>query len=438
MQYSHRKKTASLKPLRDQPLRKRTVIALLVSLVAVSSWLALAPMESAVLAKGHIRAMKESKPIQHLRGGKIVSIDARSGAYVTKGNILLQLDTSEEQSALKANLRDYLMTLLDMEIAQTHINKLEQIEFSEKTVLLAERLQETQILILQRQSFAETINRKNDQLALLDGRKHQLQLSIQAQQIENQARLSRLALLRKQYDGVEALAGKNYVSEIQLDEITQRLTDTNSEIASIRQEIAASESELQQIPIQKSLILSELLQQANLQHNQAMHRIISIEDTINQLKHRIANATVRASHDGVITHLKRKNPGETVIPGEEIMRLLPNKEELLIEARVRPTDIDLVWPGQSARIRLSAFNARATPLLEGSVHWVSADRHQDAEGYYFIAELRVDKNQLETIPQLHLSSGMPAEVIMITNKRTIADYLFEPLLRGVSRSLRES
>jgi len=395
-------------------------------------------MESAVLAKGHIRAMEDSKPIQHLHGGKIASIDARSGAPVVRGDILLQLDISEQQSALKANLRDYLMTLLAMEIAQTHINKLEQLEFSEKVLLLAKRLQKTQLLSLRQQSFTETIKRKNHQLALLDNRQHQLRLTIKAQQIENKARQGRLALLRKQYSSIESLAEKNYVSEIQFDEISQQLTDARSEIESSRQTIAASEAELQQIPLQQSLITSELRQEANLENNQAMHRIISIEDNINQLKNRIANATIRASHDGVITHLKRKNPGETVIPGEEIMRLLPNKEELLIEARVRPTDIELIWLGQTARIRLSAFNARATPLLKGTVHWVSADRHQDTEGYYFIAELRVDKNQLESIPQLHLSSGMPAEAILITDKRTIADYFLEPLLRGISRSLRET
>jgi len=425
-------------PLQDQPLRRKTLIAFGLSLIAFSLWIALAPMESAVLAKGHIRAMEDSKPIQHLHGGKIASIDARSGAPVVRGDILLQLDISEQQSALKANLRDYLMTLLAMEIAQTHINKLEQLEFSEKVLLLAKRLQKTQLLSLRQQSFTETIKRKNHQLALLDNRQHQLRLTIKAQQIENKARQGRLALLRKQYSSIESLAEKNYVSEIQFDEISQQLTDARSEIESSRQTIAASEAELQQIPLQQSLITSELRQEANLENNQAMQRIISIEDNINQLKNRIANATIRASHDGVITHLKRKNPGETVIPGEEIMRLLPNKEELLIEARVRPTDIELIWLGQTARIRLSAFNARATPLLKGTVHWVSADRHQDTEGYYFIAELRVDKNQLESIPQLHLSSGMPAEAILITDKRTIADYFLEPLLRGISRSLRET
>ena len=425
-------------PLQDQPLRRKTLIAFGLSLIAFSLWIALAPMESAVLAKGHIRAMEDSKPIQHLHGGKIASIDARSGAPVVRGDILLQLDISEQQSALKANLRDYLMTLLAMEIAQTHINKLEQLEFSEKVLLLAKRLQKTQLLSLRQQSFTETIKRKNHQLALLDNRQHQLRLTIKAQQIENKARQGRLALLRKQYSSIESLAEKNYVSEIQFDEISQQLTDARSEIESSRQTIAASEAELQQIPLQQSLITSELRQEANLENNQAMQRIISIEDNINQLKNRIANATIRASHDGVITHLKRKNPGETVIPGEEIMRLLPNKEELLIEARVRPTDIELIWLGQTARIRLSAFNARATPLLKGTVHWVSADRHQDTEGYYFIAELRVDKNQLESIPQLHLSSGMPAEAILITGKRTIADYFLEPLLRGISRSLRET
>jgi HlyD family type I secretion membrane fusion protein len=330
------------------------------------------------------------------------------------------------------------MTLLDSEVAQTHINKHEQLRFSEKVVLLAKRLQETQMIKLRQQSFAEAIKIKNDQLAVINNRQQQLKLSIQAQKIENRARLERLELLTKQHSAVEDLAGKNYISQIQLDEIYQRLIDTRGEIESNQQKIAASESEIQQLPIQSNLIISEFRQQATMDNNRAMQRIISIEDNINQLKNRIANATLRASQDGVITHLKRKNPGETVMPGEEIMRLLPNGEELLIEARVRPTDIDLLWPGQSARIRLSAFNARATPLLEGKVHWVSADRHEDAEGYYFIAELRVDKNQLDSIPKLHLSSGMPAEAILITDKRTIADYLLEPLLRGISRSLRES
>ena len=427
-----------LAPLEDQPLRSRTVLIFCLSLLAFSLWVGLAPVESAVLAKGHIRTMEDSKPVQHLRGGKIATINARSGAQVAKGEILLQLDVSEQQSALKANLRDYLMSLLDLEVADTHIKQLEQLRFSEKVVLLAKRLQETQVLTLRQQSFAEAIKRKNHQLALIDNRKRQLQLSIQAQQIENRARLERLELLRKQHAAIEALAEKNYVSQIQLDEIYQRLIDTRGEIDSAEQKIAASASELQQLPIQSSLVISELRQQATVNNNRAMQRIISIEDNINQLKNRIANATVRASQDGVITHLKRKNPGETVMPGEEIMRLLSSEEELLIEARVRPTDIDLLWPGQSARIRLSAFNARATPLLEGKVHWVSADRHEDAEGYYFIAELRVDKDQLDSIPQVHLSSGMPAEAILITDKRTIVDYLFEPLLRGISRSLRES
>lgn len=425
-------------PIHDQFLRRTTLAVLCLSLIAVSLWIAHAPMESAVLAQGHIRAMEDSKPIQHLRGGKIASINAQSGAPVAKGDILLQLDISEEQSALKANLRDYLITLLDMEVAQTHLNKIEQLEFSEKILVLAKRLQQTQLLTLRQQNFAETIARKNHQLALLDNRQQQLQLTIEAQQIENKARLGRLALLQKQYSSIESLAEKNYVSEIQFDEISQQLTEARSEIESTRQKIAASESELQQIPLQKNLLISELRQQANLDNNQALQRIIRIEDNINQLKNKIANATLRATHGGVITHLKRKNPGEMVIAGEEIMRLLPNKEELLIEARVRPTDIDLVWAGQTARIRLSAFNARATPLLKGTVHWVSADRHQDTEGYYFIAELRVDKHQLQTIPQLHLSSGMPAEAILITGKRTVADYLLEPLLRGISRSLRET
>jgi len=315
-----------LAPFKDQSLRNRSFTILGISLLAFTLWVGLAPVESAVLAKGHIRAMEDSKPIQHLRGGKIASIEARSGEQVSKGNILLQLDVAEEQSALKANLRDYLMTLLEMEIAQTHINQSEELRFSQKVLLLAKRLQDTQILSMRQQSFAKTIDRKKDQLTLLDSREQQLHLSIEAQKIENRARLERLELVNKQHTAVVALAGKNYVSEIQLDEIAQRVIDLRSAINSSVQKISASQSELQQIPIQRKLLASELIQQANLDNNQALHRIINIEDNINQLKNRIANSSIRASHDGVVTHLKRKNPGETVMPGEEIMRLVPNKE----------------------------------------------------------------------------------------------------------------
>ena len=203
-----------LAPFKDQSLRNRSFTILGISLLAFTLWVGLAPVESAVLAKGHIRAMEDSKPIQHLRGGKIASIEARSGEQVSKGNILLQLDVAEEQSALKANLRDYLMTLLEMEIAQTHINQSEELRFSQKVLLLAKRLQDTQILSMRQQSFAKTIDRKKDQLTLLDSREQQLHLSIEAQKIENRARLERLELVNKQHTAVVALAGKNYVSEI--------------------------------------------------------------------------------------------------------------------------------------------------------------------------------------------------------------------------------
>ena len=95
-------------------------------------------------------------------------------------------------------------------------------------------------------------------MALLDSREQQLQLSSQAQQIENQARLGRFKLLTKQHTGMLALAEKDYVSEIQLDEIAQRVIDSRSAIDSSRQKIAAAESELKQIPIQRKMLTSEL------------------------------------------------------------------------------------------------------------------------------------------------------------------------------------
>ena len=126
-------------------------------------------------------------------------------------------------------------------------------------------------------------------------------------------------------------------------------------------------------------------------------------------------------------------------PGQRLLDVVPGNEKLVIEARVDPIDIDVVYAGLPAQVRLSAFNQRITPTVDGTVSWVSADRLTDestGEAYY-TARVELDDPDDPRLEGLTLQPGMPAEVLIRTGERTLVDYLVRPVAQSISRSLRE-
>ena len=150
---------------------------------------------------------------------------------------------------------------------------------------------------------------------------------------------------------------------------------------------------------------------------------------------------VRAPVGGTVMELRFTNPGGVVQPGEPLLDIVPSDADLLIDARVQPTDIDNVRAGLATQIMLSAYSMRNLPRIDGRVRDVSADRLVDPQTgeAYFKALIEVDPVALEVAaPGIRLVAGMPAEVMIITGERTMLGYLFKPLLDSINKSFRES
>jgi epimerase transport system membrane fusion protein len=126
--------------------------------------------------------------------------------------------------------------------------------------------------------------------------------------------------------------------------------------------------------------------------------------------------------------------------GGPIADVVPSNEMLVVEARIRPQDIDHVYTDAAARVRLAAYDARTTPLLPGRVTFVSPDRVTDAQTgeSWFTATVAVDATALEHHPGIQLKAGMPAELFVTTSDRTLFEYLVEPITAFTSRALRET
>jgi HlyD family type I secretion membrane fusion protein len=148
---------------------------------------------------------------------------------------------------------------------------------------------------------------------------------------------------------------------------------------------------------------------------------------------------VIAPVSGQVVELKLHTVGGVIRPGEPLLDIVPNSDELVVEARIRPVDIDAVAIGQPAQVALTAYKQRTTPRLDGTLVKVSADALADPERRisYYAADIRIDPSELAKLEGVQLYPGMPAEVMIVTGERTLLQYLLQPLTDSFNRAFRE-
>lgn len=172
---------------------------------------------------------------------------------------------------------------------------------------------------------------------------------------------------------------------------------------------------------------------------QVQSEILDLRERLNAAEHVFGQTEVRAPVDGVVVGSGVHTIGGVVSPGATLLELVPANDELIVEARVDPQDIDKVRPGLPAGILLTAFNQRNTPELAGEVRYVSADVLQDpqSEMFYYVARIEVPEDEVLRLGDKPLQPGMMAEVFVRTGERTMADYLLQPLRDSFRRAWLE-
>jgi HlyD family secretion protein len=177
-----------------------------------------------------------------------------------------------------------------------------------------------------------------------------------------------------------------------------------------------------------------------------------IEARLAQLTPQLAGARselertlMRAPTSGVVVGLQANTVGGVIRPGEPVMDIVPEDQDLVVEAQVRPEDADDLRVGQLSEVRITAFSGRSMPLLDGEVQRISADRFVDERSgaAYFIAQIQVSSEELRALEarsdmDVRLRPGLPAEIVIPTRKRTALQYLIEPLNQSIWRGFRQN
>jgi HlyD family secretion protein len=414
-----------------------TVIGVFV--VGLGVWAGVTPLESAALAPGAVVSESSRKSIQHLEDGIVAAILVKDGDEVKEGQTLLRLDATRARTVLTAlegqlwDARAREARLLAQRDGASTVRFPDDLLAHGSDPVVARALAGQEQIFDTRRSLLES------KVAATRERIAQVREEIAGYEAEEKATRKRIALVGDEINGVQELLAKGLERRPRLLQLQRELAelegkrgDLLAQTARARQTIA--ESELNILSLRNDAMketADDLRDTQNKIHDLEQKR----EDAVNVM----ARTAITAPQDGIVTDLKVHTVGGVVKEGAVLMEIVPKHDALVVEAQIRPEDIDRVHVGLPAQIRLLPYGRRRTRPLDASVIYVSADRIVDEKTNqpYYVARLRVDRRSTADMPEVKMVPGMPAEVMVGTGETTVALYALSPILDAFHRAFRE-
>ncbi|WP_052341320.1 HlyD family type I secretion periplasmic adaptor subunit [Salinarimonas rosea] len=405
----------------------------------VGAYLAHAEIAGAVVAPGTVALEGRPRSVQHLDGGVVDEILAAEGDLVARGAVLVRLD----DTALAANLAIYENRWREAIARQARLEA-ERDGAREVRPLAGP---DSVVAVLPRDAHLLA------QVSLFEARRAAREGQIQQarekiEQLANQRRgveglVASLAEQISSYDdeigGLRDLVEKGFAQRTRLLAMERERSDlvgarTREEAELARIDNAKAETEIAVLQIErefKEAVLSEL-RDVSLEASELAQQIVATRKQLERIE-------IRAPVAGVVHELALNTIGGVVAPGATVAQIISREDGLEIEASVEPMAIDRVAVDQSSFIRFSAFNARTTPELVGRVSRISANSVVDeATGASFYrVVVRLEAEELARLEGRVLVPGMPADVFITTEQRSILSYLFKPVTDHLEQALRE-
>jgi membrane fusion protein, epimerase transport system len=412
-------------------------LALLAAMVI--AWVSLAPLSGAVIGLGHVKVDMDRKTVQHPDGGIVAEILVRDGSRVRAGETLIVLgDTRVGADA------DQLRAQLDAELARqarfaAEETGLPTLRFPTELTSRGDEPRIAELMGREEAIFNARMQGLRSQLALLRSQVEETRHELSARHAQLAADDHALSHQVSELEVNRSLAEKGFVSKLRLSALERAVAEFESRKAQNRVEQSRSQQKLVELELRAAAMRSHFRQEASLGHQHASTTIVSLRERMRpaldaQLRQRIV-----APVDGEVVGLSVTTVGAVIGPRDRILDIVPIDTDLIFEARIRPEDIGYVAEGSVADVRLTGLKQRLTPSVAGEVTYVSADRLMDSpsQAPYYLVHVRVPTDEIARTGNTKLTPGMPAEVYIRTSARTALEYLLDPFLGFLGRSMRE-
>jgi membrane fusion protein, type I secretion system len=420
-------------------------VALIILLVGgVGGWATTAQLAGAVIAPGTIVVETNVKKVQHPTGGVVGEILVKEGSEVEEGNVVLRLDDTVTRSTLGV-VRSQLDELMAREARLlAERDDASAIVFPAQLTGRGDDASATMAMAGEEKLFESRKTARTGQRAQLRERITQTNEEIRGLSAQQTAKEAELDLIAQELVGVALLYSKNLVSISRYTQLQRDQTRLQGERGKLIAEIARARGKISEIELQIIQLDQDFRTEVLKDLREAQGKIAELKERVTAAEDQLKRVDLRSPQTGIVHQLMVHTVGGVIGNGETIMQIVPRADELVVEAKVAPSDIDQVGAGSTAVVRIMAGNQRITPQITGVLTRVSADlareqqqnSTQPAQAYYTV-RIALSPQEVTRLKDIRLLPGMPAEVFIQTHERTPLQYLLKPLQEQMARTFRE-
>lgn len=405
----------------------------------IGTWALTAPLNGAVVASAVVKIDGNRKSVQHLDGGIVKELHVREGERVLAGDLLIVLDETQTRAEYEVLTQQYAM------LRATEVRLLTELDHRSDLVLPSD--------LKARSEYPYFTSVWNGQLSQFESRRaslegqgsvirekiNQLRSQIVGAEAQVKSFSDQISSVRNEAKEIAPLVERGLIARpriLQLERtaygLEGQIADTNANIAKLRQAIAEQEQQISQLDNDRMTDVSKDLRDTQARLLEVIPKALSAKAIMGRME-------IRAPYTGRVVGLNVFSVGGVIQRGDKILDIVPDEESLTIEAQVAVEDISDVHPNTRAEVHLTAYKQRIVPIIHGDVIQVSADRLTDPKtnSPYYTAFVRIDRDELTTMPNIQLYPGMPATVMIPTVQRTAFEYIVGPLVMSFNQSFRQ-
>ena len=412
---------------------------LVVGFGVAGGWATLVPLSGAVVVTGSLVVQSNVKKVQHPTGGIVAQIAARDGMHVNAGDLVVRLDETQARATLQVitNQLDEVRVRIARLVAER--DGLDEPTMPRELTGQSGNDDAKARFASEKSLFKARATARQNQKELLQSRVAQLGEQIGGLDAQIKSNASQLELISGELQGVQSLYEKRLVPVTRLNTLQRESARLDGERGQLQSAIAETKSKIGEAQLQmirvdqdfRSDVIKDLREAEGKQAELAERRVAAL-DQLNRID-------IRATTSGIVHQLTIHTVGGVIGAGEVVMEIVPDSDDLQVEAKLAPNDIDQVKIGQTTLVRFSAFNQRTTPQLSGVVSYISADLSHDQQGNtsYYTVRVTLPEEEHRRLAGLQLVSGMPAEIFVQTGSRTMMSYLLKPITDQLRRAFNE-
>ncbi|MFV8818045.1 HlyD family type I secretion periplasmic adaptor subunit [Haliea sp. E17] len=417
--------------IEQQPLRARALLYVVaLTVVCLLVWAAFARIDEVTRGQGKVIPSQQVQVIQSQDGGQVTEILVKEGDKVRKGQLLVSLDQTRSQSSLRENQTEYRALTVKAQRLRALADKtpfepdpdMEQYVpgiIAQEKALYDSSLEQWN---LEQQIATEQLSQRREELSEVQAREAQAARSLQ--------------LAQQEMNLTRPMVASGAVSEVEILRLEREVNRLSGERKQAAAQINRLQSAIQEAQRKVSEVDLQFVNDMREQLTETITRINGLREAGTGLSDRVKQTEVRSPVNGTIKQLYFHTIGGVVLPGKEIVEVVPSDDTLLLEVRIRPKDIAFLVPGQKALVKFTAYDFVVYGGLDGEVEHIGADTVMDEEGNPFY-EVLVRTYEAGLADDKPIIPGMTVEVDILTGKKTILAYLMKPVLRAKQYALSE-